>query len=591
MNQDIDVKLLAAFTHDQIVRAFFEYKYAKWDHFSGVDNPEINIPVGADGITMKGFEKQLSRHAKNICQRIQENTYIFYPFREVDKEKLPRRNPREYRPLSIASIRDALVQNILYKSVIYEPLEALFHSLDHPYPVSYAYRKGMSAPKAAEMIQHYIKSGYTHVLDADLTAFFDSIPHDRLLSRLAREIGDQDSVTMCLVKRFIHADKVPFVTYRHYKYKDGNSMGYRIFHNTKPKRKQRTAGVPQGGVLSGILANLYLHDFDDWVIRDLRQRFDLQYVRYADDFIIMVKLPDLLPVINSEVAGQMKNLGLTLNIDKTILIDVCEKGLDFVGFHFDGKRISAKKRNIECYEERVRNAIQTLPDYVINQKNPTFTLKRLVWRVNAKVLGRHREEPCPRCGCKHIGSDRSWMAFFQGVTDLEQLKKVDRWTRKQIYDRVYQLHKYRVSRKELRGLHLKSLVNQRYSMANKRLYPCLCEIDQQGLWTYAEDIYKCRSFETLHRNKTFYVKTVNDQEIVILVNRHEYHISKDVFNRLWIRLKSGNPFSRAALEKEGIRNTSQVVALLARLPAVTVHSNPIRLTFDGYQPADFMKPK
>lgn len=588
MNQGIDDCLRAAFTPDQVIEAFFNYKLAKWDHFSALTSPKFLIPVGADGTTLAGFEKQLDRHARNICRRVLGDAYIFYPLREVEKEKEPRQKPRKYRQLSIASIRDALVQGILYSKVLYDPIEELFRKLDHPRPVSFSYRKGKSPQKAAKAVHDYLRAGYAHILDADLSKYFDSIPHDRLLDRFAAEIGGDNSQTYRLVRRFVHTDRVPFKTYKHIKHKDGKPVGYKIFHNKKPSRKRRGAGVPQGGVLSGMLANLYLHDFDEWVVHDLDSRYDLRYVRYADDFIIMMKSSDQLPVIRVEVRDRLDSMGLTLNDAKTNDVDVIKDGLNFVGFHFDGWHVRARDRNIERYKERILDSIQDIPDNIKQRNKPLVTLRWLVRRINGKVLGRSERELCPKCGCQRIGPSRSWMAFFQGVTDEAQIKEVDLWTRKLVYDRIYKEHGQRISRKDLRKARLKSLVNQWYGMKDKRLYPCLCEIDQRGMWAYSEDLFKGRTFETLHGKRTFYVKGVSEQEMVILVNKHQYIIRRDVFLDLWSRLRNEPFLSRAQLEREGYRNTSQLVALLARLPGVSIRPWPIRLVFDGYRPAHFM---
>jgi len=128
MNEEIDHILDATFSPERIIEAFFDYKLAKWDHFSGVDEPIISAPIGTDGVTYQAFENQLERHARNISHRIHSDTYIFAPFREVDKKKTPNLPLMEgnIRTLGIASIRDALVQDILYKDVLYQPVETLF---------------------------------------------------------------------------------------------------------------------------------------------------------------------------------------------------------------------------------------------------------------------------------------------------------------------------------------------------------------------------------------------------------------------------------------------------------------------------------
>jgi RNA-directed DNA polymerase len=590
VDSSIDGKLLSAFTPKRILQAFYDYKFSKWDHFTKWEDPEICIPVGADGIKYAAFEKQLERNVRNISRRIIDGSYIFYPFREVEKEKEPGSIPKKIRILSIASIRDALVQNILYSDVLYGPIEELFRNLDRSYPVSFAYRRGKSAQQAAKLIHEYLQTGYTQVFDADLSKFFDTIPQDKLLERFSEAIGENESITYHLIRRFIHVDRVEFSTYKHAKRKDGSLANYRIFHWKKPNRARRLAGVPQGGVLSGMLANLYLHNFDDWVIHNLGKRIDLKYVRYADDFIILVKDHNSLPQIRREVIEQMTSLGLILNEEKTKDRDVLRDGLDFLGFHFDSKEIRARKRNIDRYKQRILDAIKNEPDDVRKKNDLDATLRWIIRRINGKVLGRSEFEICPKCGYSKRGSPRSWMAFFQAVTDIQQIREIDKWTRTIIYDRLFEQYHQRISRTDLKRCHLKSLVNQWYGISKAKVQPCLCDIDQNDPWKYMGDMFKGKKFTTLQKKKEFYVADVTDHGMDIRVGGRSYEIKKSTIIDLWNRLHCSPDISRAQLEKEGYTSTSQIVALLARFPGVEDLKQPIRLVYRGYHTANFLTP-
>ena len=409
MLENIDDYLIASFTPEKVIQAYKNYKLAKWDHFSGLDDPGIKIPMGADGVKYEAFEKQIHRNVKNICQRVIEDRYTFYPFREreIEKEPVTPGKEKKYRTLSIASIRDVLVQTILYENVLYQPIESIFSPLDRIEPVSFAYRKGKSAPKAAEQLQEYILSGYHYVFDADLSKFFDTIPHDKLLKKLVTAIGGETSRAYKLVRRFISTDKVPYITYRNAMRK-GRKIGAKIFYWRKPKREKREKGVPQGGILSGMLANLYLHEFDEWVLCTLGKQFDLKYVRYADDFVILTRSMVELPIIHELVKAQLKEMKLDLNEDKTKDdVDIYQKGLDFVGFQFDGKFIRARERNIEKFKSRVLEILDKVPPDILQKNKPSKTLRYIIRRINYKVSGRSGKETCPTCGYIRQSSPRS----------------------------------------------------------------------------------------------------------------------------------------------------------------------------------------
>jgi len=599
MDPAIDSALQFAFQPTNIAAAFLAYKEGKWDRFTGLLEPVINVPMGADGVTWQAFEKQIQRHARNISSRVLAGKYTFYPFREVDKPKnsdLPL-SPDNKRTLGVASIRDALVQSVLYSDVLSTWLEDLFQKLDPIGPVSYAYRRGKSAPEAAKQIHSYIKDGYVHAYDFDLSKFFDRIPHDKLLQKVAEVIGGTDSLTYRLLRRFVLVDRVPHDTYRHIRRKDGKYIGVKLFHYRKPslKRPKPQEGVPQGGVLSGMLANLYLHDFDKWVLYDLGSRYDLRYVRYADDFIIMVKNTDLLADIRSAVVEILTSADfkLVVNEHKTRRLDIRTDGLEFVGFYFDERHIRVKQANIDKFKSRLDETLNKAFDEVDTGKTVSKALNTITRIINAKIEGFQADYVCPRCQFKKRETPRNWTAFFSVITEDQQLHQLDTWIRRRIYSFIFSKYTKRVSRNDLRTAGLKSLVAERYKVHNASVRPCLCDMKAVGnnIWAYAADLYEGRKFLTLGHNRPFYVPHVGNDQLQVSVGGRQYQIGKATLQGLWDRLLTGEVLTRTAVEKnDGIRNSSHIVTLLSKLPGVEVERKPvIKLSFHAKSPAPFLQ--
>jgi retron-type reverse transcriptase len=597
---NLDSELDKAFSPERVKDEYWQYKESKRDLFSSAEEPKFAMVMGADGVIYEAFEKQLDRHANNISRRVHEGKYLFYPFREVDIPKetptpLPTPpSPNEssttaesnetpsragYRTLSIASIRDAIVQRLVY-DVLYETIEGLFLTLHDPFPVSFAYRKGKSAPKAAVRVHQHIQDGYRQILDADITKYFDTIPHDLLLERLSQVI-DPASRTFDLVRRFIHTDRVPYESYRYAK-RRGKTVGVRIFHWRKPERVRREQGIAQGGVLSGMLANLYLHDFDDWIMKSLGKHYDIRYVRYADDFVILARIPTVLNDIQTAAEEKLETLRLKLNQGKTRHIDVRDTPLEFVGFQFDGQHLRVRGKNIDRFKERVLEAFLARSEQTSEEDDTRERaikhLKYLVRRVQYKIEGYSGSHTCPVCRYERVGPPRSWIAFFQVVTDKEQIRQLDKWIRDQICADVFSRYGVRLSRRELRQTGLRSLMNESYRVRQTRRKPCVCDLKQDGLEFYLKDLYEGRYFRTLVDKKPFRVDSVSSTSLQIRINQKTSELPLTNLLDAWKKLIRDGVVTRLALESSGFFMSSQIAALLSTLPGVELESTyPIRL--------------
>lgn len=279
---------------------------------------------GAPGVDGESFDDIESRGLKEwltgLGKELHDKTYEPQPVRRV---KIPKPGGGE-RLLGIPTIRDRVAQTAA--KLILEPIfEADFE------PTAYGYRPGISAQDAIRKVDKLLYQGYTDVVDADLSKYFDTIPHSELMKCVARRVVDKHMLH--LIQMWL---KVP-VEERDEKGKKRLTGG-----------KDNDRGTPQGGVVSPLLANLYMNRMlKGWRQTKRGEQFQAEIVSYADDFVIVSrgKANEALSWARETVT----RLGLTLNEQKTSIRDARKERFDFLGYTF-GPHISKRtwKEHIGC---------------------------------------------------------------------------------------------------------------------------------------------------------------------------------------------------------------------------------------------------
>ncbi|QPC80924.1 hypothetical protein G4Y79_14540 [Phototrophicus methaneseepsis] len=250
---------------------------------------------GVDGVTMQSFAANLDAELNRLRQQICAETYVPESVRRIFIKK----SSGKERPISIWTVRDRVAQRVVL-DFLAPYLEQIF------LPCSYGFRQGISTKDAAAAVSHFRDSGRIWVLDADIHDCFGSIDCDLLMGQVRRVV--HSTVSKNLLHQWLRTPIKGF--------------------------PGQEAQVSQGGVISPMLANLYLHRFDEMAMAALPQS---KLVRFADDFIVLSRTEEEA-VWSLEVARRsLANLRLNLNMRKTRILHF-EEGFEFLGFAFKGNQ-------------------------------------------------------------------------------------------------------------------------------------------------------------------------------------------------------------------------------------------------------------
>lgn len=271
--------------------------------------------AGVDRQSIEGFAANAERYLSELARDLEQGKYQPEAVRRVD---IPKAGGKT-RPLGIPTVKDRIVQTAV-KRVIEPIFEKEF------LPMSYGFRPGKGCKDALREVDGYLREGYTHVVDADLKGYFDSIPHELLKARIEEHISDGRLLE--LLAGWLRQEIVKGL-----------------------ERWTPTGGTPQGAVISPLLANLYLHPLDEKMTK-----LGYAMVRYADDFVILCHSAEQAYQALEQVRAWVQENGLTLHPDKTHIGDclVAGQGFEFLGYRFEAGRRWVRQKSLQGFKDKIR---------------------------------------------------------------------------------------------------------------------------------------------------------------------------------------------------------------------------------------------
>jgi RNA-directed DNA polymerase len=270
--------------------------------------------AGVDHVTVAMYDARLDANLAALATALRTGTYQPQAIRRVWIPK----GPRQRRPLGIPTVRDRIVQTAL--RLVLEPIFEVGFA-----PHSYGFRPQRSAKDALRRVAALLRAGYHHVVDADIQAYFDSIPRARLRARVQEKMSD--GRVLAWVDAFLRQPVMADLA------------------ESTPEN-----GTPQGAVISPLLANIYLDPLDH-----LMAEAGVEMVRYADDFVILCRSAEEAAQALAMVQRWMDTTGLRLHPEKTRLVDLqLADGFEFLGYRFTRRGRWPRKKSLQRLKDHVR---------------------------------------------------------------------------------------------------------------------------------------------------------------------------------------------------------------------------------------------
>jgi group II intron reverse transcriptase/maturase len=305
---------------------------------------------GIDGETLESYERKLDENLIRLLEKLRDKTYTPSPVR---RRYIPKKNGK-MRPLGIPNIEDRIVQQAIVNVLQPKCEKSIFHRW------SCGYRPGYGAKRVAQIILWNIETDHNYIYDCDIRGFFDNIPHKKLMGVLTKYIAD--GTVLDLIWKWLKAGYM----------EEGN------YHEVD-------AGTPQGGVISPLLANLYLNELD-WKLEE----HGIRFVRYADDFLLFAKTEEEIRGAAEITQEKLTDLGLEVAMEKTKTVNFKNDDFDFLGFTFEHWRERRKDGKPYFIAKPKQATWKDFKQKIKAKTKKTLTLNKQTWleRVNPVIRGK-----------------------------------------------------------------------------------------------------------------------------------------------------------------------------------------------------------
>lgn len=329
-------------------------------------NQPGNKAPGIDGITKDDYGLKLEENLENLVECMKQ---FSYKPKAVRRAYIPKGDGGE-RPLGIPSYEDKLVQGVM-RRVLDEVYESRFMDL------SYGFRKGKNAHQAVKYLNEFMmRSKLNYIVDADIKGFFDNVNHEWLIKFLENDIEDKRFIRY--VKRFLISG---------------------VMENGKHIESDR--GTPQGGLISPVLANVYLHYvLDLWFEKSIKKNYkgQVQMIRYADDFVCAFQYENEAKRFYRELKERLAKFGLELAEDKSKIIPFgrfakenhnSTETFDFLGFSFTNGKTRTNKYRILVLtsKKKLKQKKQNVKIWLKTQSGENIL--DIISRINKKIVGHY----------------------------------------------------------------------------------------------------------------------------------------------------------------------------------------------------------